>query len=158
MPGMPREVSAALVIMIFSAGCGECVTSEYGDFREVLVDKAMERGRIPPILPRSAGEIEEQHDIDTNELSIRFRLPPTEVESFVSVLEENGFVAHDGWPAPAPVCGPWRRDHTPAMDEAMAFSGRHVMGPPGRSSIWQRGDTVDVVIEPATGFVHYATR
>ena len=155
---MRREIPGALAVVILSTGCGECVTSEYGGFQEVLADKVMERGWIPPFLPRSASEIEMQNDLDGNDFSLRFRLPPSEVEGFVSILEENGFAQQDGGPAPVPVCGPWKRNHTPDMDGAMVFSGRHVMGPPGRRSIWQRGATVDVVIEPATGYVHYASR
>lgn len=158
MPDPAHDLSVALVVMLFSAGCGECVTTEYTDFQEVLADKAMERGWIPPFLPRSASEIEEQHDMNTNEFDIRFRLPASAVEGFVSDLEENGFAARDVRLGREPVCGSWKRDHAPALNGALAFSGKHVMGPAGRPSIWQRGDTVDVVIEPATGIVHYASR
>lgn len=153
---MPREIQVALAVLMSTAGCGECVTTEYNGFREVLAERAMERGRIPPILPRSASEIEEQHDLDTGRLSLRFRLPAAEIEAFVAELEANGFVPRETRPEPVPVCGSWSAD-VPAMDEARVFSGAHVMGPAARPSIWQRGDEVDVLVDPVSGVVVYAT-
>lgn len=155
---MPGEILGGVLVLIFAAACGECRTAEYATFEEVLADNAMERGWIPPFLPRSASEIELQNDLDTNEFGIRFRLPPSEVEGFVSDLEENGFAPGSGRSEPSPVCGPWKRDHHHEEEGSMAFFGRHVMGPAGRPSIWMRGDTVDVVVEASTGFAHYWRR
>lgn len=50
-------------------------------------DGAVERGWIPPILPASSKEIYERHDIDTNEVWIRFQFNTRGFPGFVSNLK-----------------------------------------------------------------------
>lgn len=50
-------------------------------------DRAIERGRIPPILPESSKEIYERHDIDTNEVWIKFQFNTRDFPGFVRNLK-----------------------------------------------------------------------
>ncbi len=48
------------------SGCSEDIESFYHDKAAVLEDRAIEYGWIPDILPDSATQISETHDLDTN--------------------------------------------------------------------------------------------
>ncbi|KYJ85978.1 hypothetical protein [Sulfurovum riftiae] len=46
--------------------------NKYPDLQAVKEDKAIEKGWVPDMLPDSAYDIEETHDLDTNQLFGRF--------------------------------------------------------------------------------------
>lgn len=70
-----------MVLLAFTAwpsGCddSEYMTNYYRSYADAVSDGAIQRGWIPELVPASAFEISEQHDLDTNEIWIRFRTDP----------------------------------------------------------------------------------
>jgi len=65
-----RTVHAVIVFMaifcLVSCSLLEVQSSEYPDYQSVLADGAIDRGWIPEFLPRSAAQIREKHDLDSN--------------------------------------------------------------------------------------------
>ena len=68
--------------------------NKYPDKESVLKESAIEKGWVPPILPDSAYDIEETHDIDTNQLFGRFYYKPKDEKILMIQLdqmpEQNG--------------------------------------------------------------------
>jgi hypothetical protein len=54
--------------------CSERATKYYPKYEDASIDGAVKRGWIPEIVPKTATEIYEQHDLDTNEVWIRFNV------------------------------------------------------------------------------------
>lgn len=76
-------LSAILTLLL--AACGrdsDVIHSCYATADYVKRDEAIERGWIPEILPNSATDISESHDLDLNVGSGIFSFSPVEVESF----------------------------------------------------------------------------
>lgn len=72
-------------------------TNYYSNKHEVLRDNAIQRGWIPNILPNSAYEIVETHNIDTNKLSGTFKYLEKDEQNFLNSLkkQENKLVWED---------------------------------------------------------------
>ncbi len=68
--------------------------SKYPDLQTVKEDRAIEKGWVPAILPGSAYDIEETHDIDTNQLVGRFYYKEKDeaglMEKMTTVPDSNG--------------------------------------------------------------------
>jgi len=68
--------------------------NKYPDMTAVKEDKAIDRGWVPALLPDSAYDIEETHDIDTNQLFGRFYYKEEDekelMEKLSPVPESNG--------------------------------------------------------------------
>lgn len=62
-----------IVILVF--GCSERFTEYYPRYEDAMQDGAVKRGWIPGIVPITASEIHEQHDLDGNDVWIRFEAP-----------------------------------------------------------------------------------
>ncbi len=85
---------------VLSVACGSIEEpTEFYESRAALVaDGAIDHGWVPPWLPNSARAIHESHNLDTNEVWMRFRLDPDDmvlveecVPSFVAdVLRASG--------------------------------------------------------------------
>ena len=75
-----------LALSLFLISCSDEFYSFYKTYDEAVQDGAMKRVWIPNILPTSATEINEQHDLDTNEAWIRFKLSENEREEFTKNL------------------------------------------------------------------------
>jgi len=67
-------ISLCIIVLLLSA-CSERFTAYYPKYEDALKAGAIKRGWIPEIIPKTATDIHEQHDIDTNEVWIRFDLP-----------------------------------------------------------------------------------
>ena len=74
-------VSIPLVALLAVAanyllGCtdSEIKTNHYQTYTDALNDRAVQRGWYPKLIPASAIDIKEQHDLDTNQVWIRFRI------------------------------------------------------------------------------------
>jgi len=67
---------------------------KYPDLAAVKEDKAIEKGWVPALLPSTAYDIEETHDIDTNQLFGRFYYKEQDEKALLSQLtpipESNG--------------------------------------------------------------------
>jgi hypothetical protein len=67
----------------------ENIYSYYPTFEATqTTGSAKEGGWIPEIVPSSATEIHEQHNIDTNEVWLRFDIPSTEKNKMISGLRK----------------------------------------------------------------------
>jgi len=69
---------AVLLMGVVVASCGERAEVFYADAGAARRDGAVERGWIPEWLPKSAREIHELHDIDTNQILLAFSFDPVD--------------------------------------------------------------------------------
>lgn len=79
-------ICLCLVALLLSA-CSERPTSYYPKYEDALKDGAVKRGWIPEIVPETATEIHEQHDIDTNDVWIRFTVSGSEKSRLIAGLK-----------------------------------------------------------------------
>jgi hypothetical protein len=63
--------------------------NRYDSFETVQTQKVMEKGWISKILPLSAYDIVETHDIDTNSVFGKFKYREKDEEEFLSNLKES---------------------------------------------------------------------
>ena len=64
-----------LLFVLFICSCSKWETSEnfYKTYNDAVAQDALKRGWIPEIIPESAINIYEKHDIDTNALILTFK-------------------------------------------------------------------------------------
>jgi len=74
-------------LLIIRSNFSDVTINKYDDYQTVMEDNATERGWIPGILPKSAFDIAETHDIDKNELYGSFRYKQKDEEAFTSHLK-----------------------------------------------------------------------
>ena len=80
-----------MLVIVLSA-CSERFTEYYLTYDEALKKGAIQRGWIPEVIPKTATEIYEQHDLDTNQVWIRFSLPSIEKDKITTGLKK---LTHD---------------------------------------------------------------
>ena len=69
----------AFGVAIIVAGCNEVPEVYFPDYQAVVASGAIERGWIPAwVLPESAVQIHEKHNIDTNQMMLAFRYTSSE--------------------------------------------------------------------------------
>ncbi len=71
----------SLVIVLTTSGCSERKEVFYKTYAEAVSGGAMEGGWLPTFFPKSAREIYERHDLDTNEVWVHFVFSGQEVKS-----------------------------------------------------------------------------
>jgi hypothetical protein len=76
----------SILIVICLLACSERQTNHYPKYEDAVKDGAINRGWLPEIVPATAIEIYEQHDLDTNDVWIRFTLSSSERESIIRNL------------------------------------------------------------------------
>ncbi len=84
---------SAIVLTVFAyQGCRswERPRAYYVDLQDARFHGAVERGWIPPVLPESARNIQEWHDLDSNEGQIRFQFDPADAQAFLAELTVEG--------------------------------------------------------------------
>jgi len=92
--GPPRkkvEVLArwlALAAVATSLSACEQVSSEYATRADAEAAGAIEAGWVPGFVPTAARSIREIHDIDTNEVCLRFELPPEAQHALVASMRQ----------------------------------------------------------------------
>lgn len=92
--------SLATALLAFSLfGCSEQVHETYATYAEAERAGTIDRGWIPSVVPSSARDIEDSHDIDTSIQTLRFTIPPLDVGSMVAGLrtisaEDSGAAAN----------------------------------------------------------------
>jgi len=79
-------MSFFMMAFLMSA-CSERFTGYYPKYEDAVKDGAVKRGWIPEILPATATEIYEQHDLDTNNVWIRFALPSSDRDRLATGLK-----------------------------------------------------------------------
>ena len=69
-----NKIKTILIIFvsIFIASCSDIQKNAYNDKKEVINDNAIQRGWIPEIIPDSAFQIIEEHNLDTNSINGSF--------------------------------------------------------------------------------------
>jgi len=84
----------ALVFFILYSTFEDVQINKYPTMEEVKEDNALDRGWIPAVLPDSAYEISETHDIDTNQLfgSFNYKEPDEKklLEQLIIIPDTNG--------------------------------------------------------------------
>lgn len=80
---MKVKSALGLAVVLLTAACEriEMAESVYPDARAAISAGAIQRGWIPAFLPSSAKEINEKHNLDTNEVWLRFSMDPNERSS-----------------------------------------------------------------------------
>lgn len=76
----------ALFLALSCLSCYERGERYFRDLSEARAAGAVERGWVPGLLPKSAFQIRERHDLDTNEVWGAFRFNPSESATFLSHL------------------------------------------------------------------------
>jgi len=77
----------SILIVICLLACSERQTHHYPKYEDAVKDGAIKRGWVPEIVPTTAIEIYEQHDLDTNDVWIRFTLSSSERELITRKLK-----------------------------------------------------------------------
>ena len=86
---MPRATTfCGFILIAVIAGCGETPEVYYPTYSEAISDDAVGRGWIPAWLPKSAIDIHEIHNIDTNRSMLAFRWDGADNMEFRSECEE----------------------------------------------------------------------
>lgn len=86
------KIISLLVGVLFLLACSETFTEHYATYEEAQIKGAVKRGWIPAMVPTSATDIYEQHNIDTNNVWVRFTLPSqdwTRLTNGLRKLENN---------------------------------------------------------------------
>jgi len=96
---MKKIIAAVLlffagIYFLLTAYFSDVQINKYPDIASVKEDKAIEKGWVPALLPPSAYNIEETHDIDTNQLFGRFYYKESDEKSLMQqispVPDSNG--------------------------------------------------------------------
>jgi len=69
------------VTLVAACGLSDTQSASYSDYDAAVADGAIERGWIPAFLPRSATDLHEKHNLDTNASLLHFDLAPADLES-----------------------------------------------------------------------------
>ena len=83
-------VIAGLVYLLFSIFFADVQINKYTDIAAVKDQQAIQKGWIPAILPASAYEIAETHDLDKNELFGSFKYKEADEVLFLKQLQSIG--------------------------------------------------------------------
>lgn len=81
-----RMSLSMLCLILLGSGCTDRIESAYASMDEAVAAGAVERGWVPGFLPSSSTQIREIHDLDTNEVWLRFNYSREDHESFVGEL------------------------------------------------------------------------
>jgi len=99
---MKKIIAAVLlffagIYFLLTAYFSDVQINKYPDIASVKEDRAIEKGWVPALLPDSAYDIEETHDIDTNQLFGRFYYKDADeqilIRQLTPVLDSNGTYA-----------------------------------------------------------------
>jgi hypothetical protein len=132
-----RTSLAIAAISIASLGCSvaERPEAHYETAAAAREAGAVERGWVPEWLPTEAESIREIHDLDTNEVCLRFSLSPDARTEFVSNLDPMAEAAVSRIPG-CRLAPPWWFEgiiqQQPANDNALYAELYHA--PPGQWS------------------------
>ena len=82
------------IYMLLNTYFDDIQINKYDNLQQVKREKAIEKGWVPALLPPSAYDIEETHDIDTNQLFGRFYYKEADekrvLAHLASLPENNG--------------------------------------------------------------------
>lgn len=114
------------VLFLFVAGCKESFESHYPTYDAAIADGA-KRGWLPEWLPKSATDIHEWHNIDTNATIASFAYGTVEPAEFlVSCRPETPKPENPGRAPWWPNDDAWKRVHVYRCDERVVYGDGHV--------------------------------
>jgi hypothetical protein len=90
---MKTLVMASLALSL--SGCGEGKNATYSTWAEAKRAGAIERGWIPPFVPTSARDLNDMHNLDTNEQRLEFTVPPEDVEAMIESITPHSDLTGD---------------------------------------------------------------
>jgi len=73
-----------VILLLSLAACSEQVEETYPTWAEAQRAGAVERGWIPTFVPRSAREIRDSHDLDSNRQTLFFVARPSDIGAMVA--------------------------------------------------------------------------
>jgi hypothetical protein len=71
-----KKICAAIAICFFLLSCGEQRSAQYASAPDAISSKDAKGGWVPIWLPIESQQIQIEYNIDTNEIWLRFKLPP----------------------------------------------------------------------------------
>ncbi len=78
-------------------GCDGLVqTASYASYAEAEADGFVQKGWIPDFVPETAGQIDEAHDLDTNQYCARIALGGYDIERLYADLAAEEFRQYEG--------------------------------------------------------------
>lgn len=90
---MYKPVAGFFIVGSFVLGClsiscraAEIETNHYATYSDAIEDGAVERGWLPEIIPTSAYDIQEQHNLDTNQVWVKFKIPVEDQSSLLGIV------------------------------------------------------------------------
>lgn len=79
-------------IVVVVGGCSgtfvETTTNRYSNYYDAVADGALQRGWLPRNLPDSVHDIVETHNIDTNELWVKFQFDKADIKGLLRQCEK----------------------------------------------------------------------
>lgn len=81
---MKTTICASLILSLVA--CGEDKEARYGTWDEAEKAGAIERGWVPHFIPKSARNIRDVHNLDTNAQMLRFNVSPADVQTMLAGL------------------------------------------------------------------------
>lgn len=77
-----------LSVAVLLLGCSDRITTYYPTHAAAVKEGSVQRGWIPEMIPTSATEIYEQHNLDTNEVWLRFNIPIYDRDKMITGLRK----------------------------------------------------------------------
>jgi len=92
-----------LATLLLMAGCADLVVkASFDSYVEAEDIGYVARGWIPEFVPETAGQIDEAHDLDTNQYCARVALVDSNLGALHAELADEGFRSYDGELPPPP--------------------------------------------------------
>lgn len=88
----------------------------YSSRQDIVSDNAIERGWVPPWLPASAHAINEVHNIDTNEVWMKFKLDPAELNAIESCRKDAATSFDNAHGPYSKLCSWWAKPKDKDLD------------------------------------------
>ncbi|TFI58408.1 hypothetical protein E2493_09735 [Sphingomonas parva] len=81
---MRKLVAVSVVTSLFA--CSDQKEERYATWAEANRAGAVERGWLPPFVPKNARDLHDTHDLDTNEQKLTFTVPPEAVRPMLDSI------------------------------------------------------------------------
>ena len=76
-----------IVLSVFIVSCSENIDTFYADIHDSRLVEAIGKGWVPGILPGSAREIYETHNLDTNRVWMKFKFSSADIKIMIKKLK-----------------------------------------------------------------------
>ena len=79
-----------IILALLITACTDIIEEYYTNYADVVKSGDLEKGWIPSFLPESAYDIYDKHNLDTNEIWIRFHFNKIDLTELTNVFELLG--------------------------------------------------------------------